>query len=856
MDSGVKTTSVSASDLADEVLGNYQGSTVRIAVARLAALLSAMTGPAYATRAQLYADLSWPAGATGHVHGDPDPALTGTYKKSGNPGAGSWTRIGELPTGTVGQALLAAETEARRVATADGGVLRLTNVGGTADAATAELAPGVADIGIRSSLLLFYVPIATNTVSGPTLTIAGVTRELRIPGSGPVGAGEMVAGSGYLLKVQSTTVLHLLGGGASAAAIAEAVAGEAAARGTAIAAAIEGESAARVAALGEINLRMGGVEATAWYPVFNATYVAGQILESGSLLWGITSGDYRLEVAGKPIARLDEVDALSADVDTRLAALPLPASLLGDARKIAIAWRAESGAVFGGFREDGAFFSGGAPLGAEAVTLPSGAAALALDNGRVIRIGWGDVLTGPMQYKTAAMGFRAGTLRFVHDLGAAGHKVDAMDVSFSWPLAPAFTQIQPYLFYGQSLALEQNADAALTGEVAPGRALMYDTANSPSMSVVEASSGDKSDFGTSHYPNTDLARMVSLREVTGESPASAAAGALLPGLSASTGLVLSNHARAGWGMSGLVAKDQSSGHGIQYAGILRAAAHTRAFCDVHGRTMLQPVMSFIHGEADAGMFGYVYRDYLEKLQVRLTADLSLITGRSDQVSIALCQTSKIDHGGSGSLGQTVVGAAVRYPVAAAQLQVALDHPDRFICVGPKYHLERRLPTDGTHLSAVSSKLWGEYHGRALRSGQLPLHVSSYSRSGAVITLGVSGGDGSGLVVDTVQVSDPGNLGIQWWDNTASPRNVLSVNVSGRTIIVTLTGDPGVLGGAVRGVLGIGLKQTVEGDYGPSGGNRTSIRDSCPDLSTQGLPMQNWLCHDRFIEGDDTFTPRP
>jgi len=87
-------------------------------------------------------------------------------------------------------------------------------------------------------------------------------------------------------------------------------------------------------------------------------------------------------------------------------------------------------------------------------------------------------------------------------------------------------------------------------------------------------------------------------------------------------------------------------------------------------------------------------------------------------------------------------------------------------------------------------------------------------------------------------------------------DIQQVDVSGRTITVTLTGDPGALGGAVRGVLGIGMKQTVEGDYGPTGGNRTSIRDSCPDLSTQGLPMQNWLCHDRFIEGDDTFTPRP
>ncbi|MBC7140517.1 MAG: hypothetical protein H5U17_17885, partial [Defluviimonas sp.] len=380
METGVKTTGVAASDIADDLLGNYQGSTVRIGVTRMAALISAMTGPAYATRAELYADLSWPDGATGHVHGDPDPARIGTYRKSGNPGTGSWTRIGDLPTGTVGQALLADEADARRAATADGGVLRLTNVAGSADAATADLAAGVADISLSPGMLLFYVPVATNTAVGPTLAVGGFTRELLLPDGTSIGAGKMVAGTGYLFKVHSNLKLHLIGGGITADDIAQAVAAE---------------EAARIAAIDDVDLRVGTVEATAWFQLLNTTYLTGQMLESGSLLWGVTAGDYRMEVAGKPLAWLDEVSALSADIEARLVAPPMPVSLLGDERKIAIAFRAESGSAFGGFREDGAFFYGGAPLGAEAVTVPSGAAALALDDGKVIRIGWGDVLTGP-----------------------------------------------------------------------------------------------------------------------------------------------------------------------------------------------------------------------------------------------------------------------------------------------------------------------------------------------------------------------------------------------------------------------------------------------------------------------------
>ena len=52
----------------------------------------------YETLAELEADLGYDAGAIAHVYGDPDVALRGVYKKSGASGAGSWTRIGPIPT--------------------------------------------------------------------------------------------------------------------------------------------------------------------------------------------------------------------------------------------------------------------------------------------------------------------------------------------------------------------------------------------------------------------------------------------------------------------------------------------------------------------------------------------------------------------------------------------------------------------------------------------------------------------------------------------------------------------------------------------------------------------------------------
>lgn len=105
---GVVSTNLTQSNLADEVLVNFQGSTRRIPVQRLVALLLSLAGPAYETRAELFADLNWPAGSVGRVHGDGNSAFNGIYRKNGVFGAGSWTRIGDLPTGAVETALIDA----------------------------------------------------------------------------------------------------------------------------------------------------------------------------------------------------------------------------------------------------------------------------------------------------------------------------------------------------------------------------------------------------------------------------------------------------------------------------------------------------------------------------------------------------------------------------------------------------------------------------------------------------------------------------------------------------------------------------------------------------------------------------
>ncbi|RJE87142.1 hypothetical protein [Paracoccus onubensis] len=103
---GVATTNLQTSNFVDDVIGNYQGTTRRISIERLVAMLLVLTGPAYATRGELDADLDWPAGTIGRVYAAANSENNGVYKKTGPVGSGGWTRIGDLPGGAVESALI------------------------------------------------------------------------------------------------------------------------------------------------------------------------------------------------------------------------------------------------------------------------------------------------------------------------------------------------------------------------------------------------------------------------------------------------------------------------------------------------------------------------------------------------------------------------------------------------------------------------------------------------------------------------------------------------------------------------------------------------------------------------------
>lgn len=215
---GVRTPNLTEVSVADEVIANRAGSTVLVPVDSLAAQLAASgpiadaisaagTGPAYETRAQLYADLNWKAGSVGRVYGDSTEAYRGVYVKLGSSGSGSWLRIGPLPGGDTSgmqaeidavEAGLAAETTAR----IKGDIRRLNPVAGTANAIT-----GTVNGTLSAFDLFLLVPNAGNNTGAVTLNINGTGAFPLIDEDGqPLVANALDSGRAYILRASGGPV--------------------------------------------------------------------------------------------------------------------------------------------------------------------------------------------------------------------------------------------------------------------------------------------------------------------------------------------------------------------------------------------------------------------------------------------------------------------------------------------------------------------------------------------------------------------------------------------------------------------------------------------------------------------------
>jgi len=132
----------------------------------------------FATLALLNADLTHAANELAVVYADATAANNGTYQKSGASGAGSWTRVGDLP----------------------GNLVILTVTGGTGNAITASAIETPQQPGAK---LYLIVPTANNTAATTIAVNGGAPVAITNAFNSALASGSLIAGNQALMSWQT-----------------------------------------------------------------------------------------------------------------------------------------------------------------------------------------------------------------------------------------------------------------------------------------------------------------------------------------------------------------------------------------------------------------------------------------------------------------------------------------------------------------------------------------------------------------------------------------------------------------------------------------------------------------------------
>jgi len=174
--------------------------------------------------------------------------------------------------------------------------------------------------------------------------------------------------------------------------------------------------------------------------------------------------------------------------------------------------------------------------------------------------------------------------------------------------------------------------------------------------------------------------------------------------------------------------------------------------------------------------------------------------------------------------------------------------DGFFFVGPLYHL--RIYPDGKHYFGVESRILHAMIGIARYHVLIAQQQPPWLRSGEpiwnhgeiLIPLYPPSGK---VVIDTVSVTDPGNLGFALVDHLAAPVPITDIALRGNTLAIKH--DGGDLLDGTR--LGYAEGDTSMTTAGPTAGPRGCIRDTQGDyINLWDHPFHNRLPCQAWIKG--------
>ena len=263
-----------------------------------------------------------------------------------------------------------------------------------------------------------------------------------------------------------------------------------------------------------------------------------------------------------------------------------------------------------------------------------------------------------------------------------------------------------------------------------------------------------------------------------------------------------------------------------------------------GKSYVVRAVTAIHGEHDhyaaaageslfplPGTDGVsVIRDYgegLEEWQRDYEAGAKAITGQTIPVPLLVSQYSHWNN---------VPTSVIPYQQLAAHVR----SKGKVLVIGPTYVLP--YSSDCLHISGPGEQHLGEYfakvYARVVVEGRRwePLRPTAITRQGNVITAKFLVPKPP-LVLDTAKVSDPGNYGFEFTDDSGAPPAIASVALSGPdSVTVTLAATP--VGANKR----LRYAYTFHGCAGSGTIARGNLRDSDDTPSQGGYDLSNWAVH--------------
>jgi len=273
-------------------------------------------------------------------------------------------------------------------------------------------------------------------------------------------------------------------------------------------------------------------------------------------------------------------------------------------------------------------------------------------------------------------------------------------------------------------------------------------------------------------------------------------------------------------------------------------ADAKAIAQASGKTYAVRAVTAIHGEHDhyayssnashfplprtdgAGTLAD-YGEGLEEWQRDYEASVKTITGQTTPVPLLVSQYSHWND-------------KPTTKVAYQQLAAHVRSKGKVIVVGPTYVIP--YSNDCLHFTGPGQRWLGEYfakaYARVVLEGRTwePLRPTSITLAGNVVTVKYLVPKPP-LVLDTTKVSNPGNYGFEYTDDSGAPPAIQSVELAGAdTVRVTLASAPTGPNKRLR------YAYTFRGCGGSGTVARGNVRDSDDTPSQSGNDLSNWSVH--------------